>query len=244
GSFGEGKGVAACVGSGSFGEGKGVAACVGGGSFGEGKGVAALAGGGSFGEGKGVATCVGSGSFGEGKGVAAWAGGGSFGEGKGVATCVGGDVFLLAGVVTEACVGVGDTTVSVNRWFSGGKFCEEAQCCAGLGTLDCVSIEDEKSSSLNERCEVFLMTGARASLLFGGTSNAEAAPGFVPGATAVALEGDVAAGFAAVVGEDGVLAGWRCEGEGDGGCPALGSDSARWSSALKGCKQLPQRTRP
>jgi hypothetical protein len=55
-----------------------------------------------------------------------------------------------------------------------------------------VSIEDEKSSSLSERCEVFLMTGARTCLIFGevsgmGTGWTEGVPGFAPGTTVVAL---------------------------------------------------------
>ncbi|MCL1825432.1 MAG: hypothetical protein FWG26_05730 [Betaproteobacteria bacterium] len=112
-----------------------------------------------------------------------------------------------------------------------------------------MSIEDEKSSSLNERCEVFLITGARTGLVFGEMPGAEAGwtrgeSGFVLGMTVAALGEDaVAAGLGAAGDFAEVLVGCCFWGRLDC-CPALGSDSARWSSALKGCRQLPQRTLP
>jgi hypothetical protein len=111
------------------------------------------------------------------------------------------------------------TTVATKFWFGGGKSCEEVRCDAGFGTLDCVSIEDEKSSSLNDRCEVFLMTGARTCFVFGGASGTDTGAGaetagagwpervvrFAPGTTVAVLEGAVVADFAAAGGGGGVF---------------------------------------
>ena len=235
-------------GGGVSGKGGGGVTGAGGDVFGEGKDAAAGAGGvsckGTGGtaragiSGEGAATGAGFGIFVEGGRDAAGAGGGISGkDGGGVGT---GGGAVLTGVSTGAWTGSGGTAMSIE------KFCEEVHCC-GLGTLDCESIEEEKSRSFNERCEVFLMTGARTWLVLGealgvGAGLAGGAPGLVPGVPTVVPEGAGATFFATAAG-GGVFAGWRCGG-GEGCCPALGSDSARWSSALKGCRQLPQRTRP
>ena len=73
------------------------------------------------------------------------------------------------GGLSDGGMRAGGTSVSAECAFSGGKSCAEVQCCAGLATRDCVSIEDEKSRSLSERCETFLTIGANGGRTPGGS---------------------------------------------------------------------------